>query len=127
MHTTAGVSPNASRKLLNQPIETPVGDMAVAKTIQSDDNRDPTIWFWVATFVVFILWGWWQHRNEKIRKELEPSNITANLHNIAIVTFAAVIGIVGGKVFFTKLAAIFGRIPVVGRILGYLAKLFGAA
>lgn len=127
MHTSIQNSAPATRKMLNAPVESPVGDQAIAKSMPSNDQKDPTIWFWVALFVVFILWGWMQDRHEKLRSQLEPQNMQANIHNLFIITFAAVIGVVGGKVLFTKLAAITSRMPFVGRAFGYLAKLFSAA
>lgn len=129
MHTVVASNPSpAAKREMMTPIESPVGDQVIARGIDTDQEpADKTIWYWAAFFLVFILWGWAQHRSDSIRKELEPQNMQANLHNIAVITFAAIIGIVGGKVLFTKLAGLTKNVPVLGRVFGYLAQLFAAA
>lgn len=127
MITGVPKSQSATNKQMYQPIESPVGDQAIAKTMPNDNESDRTIWFWVGMFIVFIVWGVFQDRHKKIQSQLEPQNMQANLHNLFVITFAAVIGVVGGKILFTKLAAITSRFPLLGRVTGYLAKLFGAA
>lgn len=129
MHTLAQSSgSSAAKRDMIMPVESPVGDQTIARGVDQDSSEpDKTVWWWAAFFVVFILWGWVQHRNEHVKKELEPQNMQANLHNVAVITFGAVIGIVGGKILFTKLAAITKNVPLFGRMFGYIAQLFGAA
>lgn len=132
MHTVAQVPqqalPTAAAKEMARPVESPVASSGtVAKGIPSNSaGNDKSIWWWVGFFAVFVLWGWVQNR-EKISTELRPRNIQANLHNLTIITFAAVIGIIGGQVLFTKLAAMTAKIPGLRKVTGYLAQLFSAA
>lgn len=113
---------------MSTPVQSPMSDAVVARGVSTADQGEgnKTIWWWVGFFAVFVVWGWIQNR-EKITTELQPRNIHANLHNLAVITFAAVIGIVGGQVLFTKLAALTSRVPGVNRVTSYIAQLFSAA
>ena len=117
-------APRTSLQAKLEPISTPMGDRPVAK--QNDSAKPHTIWFWVALFATFVFWGWYQNR-ESIKTNLEAKNLKANLHNLMIITFAAVIGIVGGKILFTKLTGLTANIPILGRGIAYIAQLFSAA
>lgn len=122
--TGSAKAPRNSMQAKLEPITTPMGDRPVAK--QSDAQKPHSIWFWVGLFVVFVFWGWYQNR-ESIKTNLEAKNLKANLHNLLIITFAAVIGIVGGKILFTKLTGLTANIPILGRSMAYVAQLFSAA
>lgn len=106
---------------------TPVPDGMIQTKAANPNQKNHTVWFWVGLFVVFVGYGWIQHRNEKAKEAIKPSNLAANLHNVFLITVAAVIGIVAGKIFLTKLVGLTARIPVVNRAVAYLAELFSAA
>lgn len=108
------------------PVETPIGNNMVSKA-KTVGDKEHSVWFWLGLFIVFITWGVVQHKSNKVSDELKPANLYANVHNLMLITFAAVIGVVGGKIFFTKLAAVTGRIPFVNQATAYLAQLFSAA
>lgn len=113
------------RATLQRPVEAAVGDQKLAQPTPQGDKQH-TVWFWVALFAAFLGWNYLQHQT-KIEKELKPENMRANIHNLMIITFGAVIGLVGGKILFTKLAAITKNVPFVGRACNYIAELFSAA
>ncbi len=114
-------------KMIN-PTTTPVGDSLVGtKTAYaSEDNTNNSIFWWLGLFIVFVLYGWLQNKNSKVQEQLKPANLSANLHNIFFVTFAALIGLVAGKILFIKVAAWTKNIPILGKSMSYLAQLFAA-
>lgn len=64
-------------------------------------------------------------RHERISESLRPANVAVNFHNVLNVTVMAIIGIVGGKVLFTKLTAF--DIPVVSKAAAYVGQIWAAA
>lgn len=128
MHTvSANNYGNPAKQMLN-PLETTVAPTVTAKLPAQVDEAEHkySVWFWAALFAVFVGWGYYQH-NGTIKKELEPKNIAANWHNLVVITFAAVIGIVGGKILFVKLADVTKNIPFVSTATSYIAQLFTAS
>jgi len=79
-----------------------------------------TPWWLLGIVGLYLAWAL-VIQHERIKESLQPANIAANLHNWIIITIAAVGGIVLGKVFFTKLAAL--GIPGAAQ----MAQVFGAA
>ena len=99
-------------------MDTNVG--TVVKDNMSAAKNPGTIVFWVGMLIVYLLYDWLQ--NEKLKDTLEPHNIRANIHNLLVVTIAAVIGINGGNVLLTKLAAM--QIPGASKGAGTILPLF---
>ena len=100
------------------PVSTPSTNLE--ENVQAANKPGSIIW-WVVLLVVYIVWDYFQTR-DKIQTALEPSNVRANLHNIIVIGFAAVIFINGMNVLCTKLAAL--KIPVVSRAAGAMLPLF---
>lgn len=84
-------------------------------------SKPGSIWWWVVVAALYVLWDYFQTR-DKLSSALQPRNIRANLHNLIVVTIAAVIGINGFNVFLTKLAAM--KIPLLSRAAGTVLPLF---
>lgn len=131
MHTVVQNSRPQRMQQIAQPIESPSADPTIAATAVGRSNSDDkdekgSVWWWLSLFLVFIFWGWVQNR-DKVSNELKPENVKANLHNLTVITIAAVIGIIGGQVVFVKLAGLTQNVPVLNKATAYLAKLFSAA
>jgi len=84
------------------------------KNTEAAQSPGSIVW-WGLLLVLYLGWDYLQN-NSKLGEGLEPSNIRANVHNIIIITLAAVIGINGLNVLFTKLAAL--KIPGVSKAAG---------
>ena len=100
------------------PVSTPSTNLE--ENVQAANKPGSIIW-WVVLLVVYIAWDYFQTR-DKIQSALEPSNVRANLHNIVVIGFAAVIFINGMNVLCTKLAAL--KIPVVSKAAAAMLPLF---
>jgi hypothetical protein len=100
------------------PVSTPSTNLE--ENVQAANKPGSIIW-WVVLLAVYIAWDYFQTR-DKIQSALEPSNVRANLHNIVVIGFAAVIFINGMNVLCTKLAAL--KIPVVSKAAAAMLPLF---
>lgn len=100
------------------PASTPSTNLE--ENVQAANKPGSIIW-WVVLLVVYIAWDYFQTR-DKIQSALEPSNVRANLHNIVVIGFAAVIFINGMNVLCTKLAAL--KIPMVSKAAAAMLPLF---
>ena len=84
-------------------------------------KKPGSVYWWLTVLGLYLLWDWYQN-NEKVSEALKPRNIRANAHNILLITVAAVIGVNGMNILFTKLAAM--RIPVLSKMAGAVLPLF---
>lgn len=84
-------------------------------------NKPGSIVWWIILLLVYIGWDYVQTK-DKVQTALEPANVRANLHNIVVIGFAAVIFINGMNVLCTKLAAM--KIPIISKAAGTLLPLF---
>ncbi len=118
--------------VLAAEIQPAVDSIDVAETAKQpeaatnlSENMKPAvkgaIWFWALLLVLYLFWDYIQNR-EKIREAIEPANIRANVHNLAIIGIGAVIFINGANVLLTKLASM--KIPGVSKVAGSLLPLF---
>lgn len=86
-----------------------VGDTAATATPKNGTVTYGRGWtittFLLAVAMLYLVWDWFVLKNKKIEETISPSNIRANLYNILMITFAAVIGINLFKVIFVKIAA----------------------
>lgn len=78
----------------------------------------------VGLIVLYLGWAILA-RHERLAESLRPANVAVNFHNVLNVTVMAVIGILAGKIVFTKLTAM--EIPVVSKAAAYLGQLWAAA
>lgn len=118
--------------VLAAEIQPAVDSIDVAETAKQpeaatnlSENMKPAvkgaIWFWALLLALYLFWDYIQNR-EKIREVIEPANIRANVHNLAIIGIGAVIFIKGANVLLTKLASM--KIPGVSKVAGSLLPLF---
>jgi hypothetical protein len=87
--------------------------------VEAAQQPGSIVW-WVMLLVLYLTWDVLQNHT-KLGETLAPSNVRANVHNIIIITLAAVVGLNGLNVLFTKLAAL--KIPVVSKAAGTLLPL----
>jgi hypothetical protein len=80
-----------------------------------------SIWFWTALLALYFIWDYVQS-HAKIKESLEPKNIRANFHNLAIIGIGAAVFINGMNVLLTKLASM--RIPLLSKAAGSMLPLF---
>lgn len=113
---------------VNMPIDSQeVGKVAEKPELQTNLSENMkvaskhSVWFWVGMIGLYLFWDYIQTR-QNIQKSLEPANIRANLHNLAVIGIGAVVVINGMNVLLTKLASM--RIPGVSKVAGNLLPLF---
>lgn len=112
--------PAPEEQVVSSPVTSVTANLEDNMELSKPGKPGSIVW-WGVIFAVYLFWDWFQTR-DKVQTAIEPKNVRANLHNLVVVTFAAVIGINALNVFFTKLAAM--RIPVVSRMAGTLLPLF---
>jgi len=99
------------------PIAAPTSNLET--NVEAAQQPGSIVW-WVMLLVLYLTWDVLQNHT-KLGEALAPSNVRANVHNIIIITLAAVVGLNGLNVLFTKLAAL--KIPVVSKAAGTLLPL----
>jgi hypothetical protein len=64
----------------------------------------------IAAIVLVALYMLWAlvHQHERVESQLEPKNIAANLHNLALIALSAIVAIVLAKVATAKFAVMTG-------------------
>lgn len=87
---------------------------------QAGRKQGSIVW-WLMLFLVYLGWDYIQTR-EKVTEAVQPRNIRANIHNLAVIGLAAVLFINGANVLLTKLSAM--RIPLISKGAGALLPLF---
>ncbi len=116
----AGTAPIREIKPTNNIAEIPQAEGNGALVENTRGVEYTTVWVFLGFIVLYFLYNYLQNRT-KIKEAVEPKNIAANAHNLAVIFLAAVIGINIGRVIFTKFAAM--RIPVISPIAGHLLPL----
>lgn len=81
------------------------------QTVPSLGNvQTPLVAVPVVALVLLGLYLAWAllHQHEKINAQIEPKNIAANLHNLALIALSAIVALVLAKLATVKFAAMTG-------------------